>query len=75
VIELPDGWTSTLSRDLADGSAVVLAERVEAVDLGPRKRNLFDQYTTFRLGPAGIIAGPIRWDRAAAEADLAEASR
>lgn len=75
MIKLPDGWSATASRDLADGSAVIFAERIQAVDLGPRKRNLFDQYTTFRVGRTGIVAGPIRWDRPTAEADLAEATR
>lgn len=75
MIELPNGWTLRSSRPLVDGSVVVMAERVQAVDLSAQKRNLFDQYATFRLGPDGIVAGPIRWLRADAEADYNEALR
>ena len=75
MIELPDGWSSTSTRPLLDGSIVVMAERVQAVDLSPQKRNLFDQYTTFRVRMDGIVAGPIRWLRPDAEADYTEASR
>jgi len=56
--ELPAGWTSTSSRNLRDGSVVVRAERLRPVDLGPRKRNLFDQYTTFRVGPMAWSPAP-----------------
>ena len=69
MIELPDGWTWMRTREMGDGRTVVLAERMQPVDLGPRKRNLFDQYTTFRLGPDETVAGPIRWDRQTAEVD------
>jgi hypothetical protein len=68
-MRLPDGWTPTRWREVDDGSTGILAERMQPIDLGPWKRNLIDQHTTFRLGPDGLAAGVLRWDRLSAEAD------
>jgi len=67
---LPGGWTFIRSRPI-EGGTVVLAERMHPVDFGPRKRNMIDQYTAFRVGSDGPVAGANRWDRASAEEDFA----
>jgi len=56
MIGLPGGWVSTQSRDLADGSSLVLAERVHPVDLGPRERNL--SISTRRSASSAIGSPP-----------------
>jgi hypothetical protein len=66
---LPDGWRSMRQRSGDDGSTVVLAERMEPVDLGPRKRNMFQRFGILRLTADGVVVLEVNWeDRAGAEA-------
>ncbi|HET7181007.1 MAG TPA: hypothetical protein VFI15_02115 [Candidatus Limnocylindrales bacterium] len=75
MVNLPPDWeTIQTSDELEDGSVVVLAARTATLDIGEHKRNEFDQYAIFRADSGDVVQGPIRWDRASAIADYAEAT-
>jgi hypothetical protein len=74
--QLPDGWQKLASRRVADGSTIVVADRMEPVDLGPRKRNMFQRFGIFRLTGTGTTVLEALWeDRAGAFALFDRATR
>jgi hypothetical protein len=67
-MNLPDGWRPISRRTAPDGSTVVLAERMEPVDLGP-KRSLFQRFGILRVTADDVVILEANWeDRAGAMA-------
>lgn len=74
-MNLPDGWRPIANRRAADGSAIYLAERMDAVDLGARKRNMFQRFGILRETAEGPTLVQAVWeDRAGAYALFEQAS-